>query len=68
MWERVKDTGWCLVWMKCVRVSLVLTEPSIGHKRVVQTRTLDGVHRRVIACAQDCARKYTHTHTQTEMR
>jgi hypothetical protein len=22
------------------------------------------VHRRVIACAQDCARKYTHTHTQ----
>lgn len=28
------------------------------------THALDDVHRRVIACAQDCAQKYTHTHTQ----
>jgi hypothetical protein len=65
MWERVKDTGWCLVWMKCVRVSLVLTEPSIGHKRVVQTRTLDesideSLHVRRIA------HESTHTHTHRD--
>ncbi len=51
--------------MKCVRVSLVLTELSIGHKRVVQTRTLDesideSLHVRRIA------HESTHTHIHTE--